>query len=315
SVWVAAEESSWLSQLLHFQVKEIMRRRKRQEERLSPGTYNIRDFLQETRPCSLRGICDTREPQFRDARRNFFPGPGTYGPQGNPYSSLEERARHSARRRGLMDSGTPRCALPVATATHGGRQTLEVHCPAALTEFLSRQSCALMVWDIWGGTGDHWQLNLSCFSQQRRGTELSTGIGTVKSFVDKLMSKENEKKGCFSTLPRNPGCPTERIFWATFSQCPRKVYAVGLGSYNPKPFESSASCSQAPFRSSAKRFDGKSKGMEPAHETFSFQNPVGVGHYDITKPEKCPQKLRSPSLYQRDAQRYLSNLQRDVCLL
>ena len=40
-----------------------------QQERLGPGTYNIRDFLQETRPSSLRGICDTREQRFRDAHR------------------------------------------------------------------------------------------------------------------------------------------------------------------------------------------------------------------------------------------------------
>lgn len=54
---------------------------------------------------------------------------------------------------------------------------------------------------------------------QRKGTEL--GAGTAKSFLDELVSKENKKKGCFSTLPRNPGCPSERIFWATLSQCPR----------------------------------------------------------------------------------------------
>lgn len=52
-----------------------------------------------------------------------------------------------------------------------------------------------------------------------------------------------------------------------------------------------------------------------AHETFSFQNPVGVGRYDITKHEKYPQKTRYQSLYQCDAQRYLSNLKRDACLL
>ncbi|XP_061860343.1 ciliary microtubule-associated protein 2 [Colius striatus] len=304
SGWAAAEESSWLIQLPHFQFKEIMKRRKRQEERLGPGTYNIRDFLQETRPCSLRGICDTREQRFRDAHRNCFPGPGTYSPQGNPYSSLE-RARRSAGRRGLMDSGTPRCALPAATGSSLGPGTYD---PWSSTERGLRRA---------GGPGHG---PGQSFSRDRskaahggrqtleRGTELSTG--TVKSFVDKLTSKENEKKGRFSTLPRNTGCPTERIFWATLSQCPRKVYAVGPGSYNPKPFESSASCSQAPFWSSAKRFDRRS-----FHLFTGNQNPVGVGRYDISKQEKCPQKLRSPSLYQRDAQRYLSNLQRDACLL
>ncbi|POI23365.1 hypothetical protein CIB84_012886, partial [Bambusicola thoracicus] len=61
--------------------------------------------------------------------------------------------------------------------------------------------------------------NLDGRLSQREGTELHAG--TAKGFLDELMSKDNKKKGCFSTLPRNPGCPTERIFWATLSQCPR----------------------------------------------------------------------------------------------
>ena len=52
-----------------------------------------------------------------------------------------------------------------------------------------------------------------------------------------------------------------------------------------------------------------------AHETFSFQNPVGVGRYNITKHEKYPQKMRYQSLYRCDAQRYLSNLKQDAYLL
>ncbi|KFQ83339.1 Uncharacterized protein C1orf177, partial [Phaethon lepturus] len=145
-------------------------------------------------------------------------------------------------------------------------------------------------------------------SWQRRGTEPRTG--TVKGFVDKLTLKENKKKGCFSTLPRNPGCPTERIFWATLSQCPREAYAVGPGSYNPKPAERSAYSSQPPFWSSAKRFDRKSYRLFTGNE-----NPVGVGRYDITEHEKYLQKMRYQSLYWCDAQRYLSNLKQDACLL
>lgn len=40
--------------------------------------------------------------------------------------------------------------------------------------------------------------------------------------MEELTLKENKKKGCFSTLLRNPACPTERIFWATLSQCPKE---------------------------------------------------------------------------------------------
>nr|XP_010304098.1 PREDICTED: uncharacterized protein C1orf177 homolog [Balearica regulorum gibbericeps] len=156
---------------------------------------------------------------------------------------------------------------------------------------------------------------------ERRRAEPSTG--TVKGFVEELMFKENKKKGCFSTLPRNPGCPTERIFWATLSQCPREAYAVGPGSYNPNPIGRSTYSSQfqPPFWSSAKRFDRRSYHLFTGNEQHQqhiaklVQNPVGVGRYDITEHEKYPQKTRCQSLYWCDAQRYLSNLKRDACLL
>lgn len=104
SGWARAGAGSWAIQLPHFQFKVMLKKRKQQvrarfaprslsgrprsigsvafnaqpiltifflpqQERLGPGTYNIRDFLQETQPSSLRGICDTREQRFRESRR------------------------------------------------------------------------------------------------------------------------------------------------------------------------------------------------------------------------------------------------------
>ncbi|XP_074951615.1 ciliary microtubule-associated protein 2 [Phalacrocorax aristotelis] len=313
SGWARAEKGSRLSQLPHFQFKEIMKRHKRQEK-LGPGTYNIRDFLQETRPSSLRGICDMREPRFRDAHRDCFPGPGTYGPQGNPYACLEERDKRSASTRGLMDSRTANCAPLAAMGSGLGPGTY--HLQSSIDEGLRRAGgpSQPLSGDRLKPTGrGHHAL------EQSRGTELSTG--TVKGFLDELILKENRKKGCFSTLPRSPGCPTERIFWATLSQCPREAYAVGPGSYNPKPIERSTYSSQFPFWSSAKRFDRKSYRLFTGNEQHQqhiaepMQNPVGVGRYDITKHENYPQKIRYQSLYRCDVQRYLSNLKRDAYLL
>ncbi|XP_010130215.1 PREDICTED: uncharacterized protein C1orf177 homolog [Buceros rhinoceros silvestris] len=290
SGWARAEQGSWFRQLPHFQFKEIMKRRKRQWEKLGPGTYNIRDFLQETWPSSLRGICDTREQRVRDDRQDCFPGPGTY----DPYTRLDERDKRSASTRGLMDSRTAKCA-PLAAMGSG----------------LSPNTY-------------HRQSSINKWMRRRRAAELS--VGTAKGFVEELMLKENKKKGCFSTLPRNPGCPMERIFWATLSQCPKEGHVVGPGSYNPKPVERSAYSSvlQPPFWSSAKRFDRKSyrlfTGNEvsertPNHVAEPVQNPVGVGRYDITKHEKYPQKMRYQSPYQCDTQQYLSNSKQDACLL
>ncbi|NXQ82686.1 LEXM protein, partial [Nyctibius grandis] len=311
SSWASAEEGSWLSQLPHVQFKEIMKRRKRQQEKLGPGTYSIRDFLQETRPSSLRGICETREPRFREARRDCVPGPGTYSPWGNPYARLEERDRRSTSTRGLMDSGTARAAPnafpPCLQGSSVGPGTY--HLRSSIDELLRRAGGPGSRQPFWGSRSKPAGASHTApLSWQRRGTELSTG--TVRGFVDELTLKENKKKGCFSTLPRNPGCPTERIFWATLSQCPREADAVGPGSYNPKPIEGPTYSSQPPFRSSAKRFDRKFYRLFTGNE-----NPVGVGRYDITRHEKYPQQLRYQSLYQCDAQRYLSDLTRDVLLL
>ncbi|NXX60018.1 LEXM protein, partial [Scopus umbretta] len=312
SGWARAGKGSWLSQLPHFQFKEIMQRRKRQQERLGPGTYNIRDFLQETRPSSLRGICDTREQRFRDVHKDCFPGPGTYGPRGNPYTRIEERDKRSASTRGLMDSRTvksqPLPPFPLCLQDSGlGPGTY--HLRSSIDEGLRCAGgpgpCRLFSGDRSKRAGAS---HAAPLSRQRRGMELSTGA--VKGFVDELTLKENKKKGCFSTLPRNPRCPTERIFWATLSQCPREAYAVGPGSYNPKPVESSTNSSQPPFWSSAKRFDRKFYRLFTGNE-----NPVGVGRYDITEHEKYPQKMRYQSLYRCDAQRYLSNLKWDAYLL
>ncbi|KAM9239237.1 LOW QUALITY PROTEIN: ciliary microtubule-associated protein 2 [Leptosomus discolor] len=283
-------DQRWVSPTLHAHLLG--------QERLGPGTYNIKDFLQASRPSSLRGICDTREPRFRDAHRDCFPGPGVYG---NPYTRLDERDKRSAST-GLMDSRTARCTLLAAMDSGLGPGTYHLRSsmdkglrhmggPSPCQPFLGNRSKP--------AGGRHHTL-------ERRGTELSTG--TVKGFVDELMLKEN-KKGCFSTLPRNPCCPTERIFWATLSQCPREAYMVGPGSYNPKPIERSVYSSQIPFWSSAKRFDRRSYRLFTGNK-----NPVGVGRYDITKHDKYPQKMRYESLYRCDVQQYLSNLKRDAYL-
>ncbi|NXG49493.1 LEXM protein, partial [Psilopogon haemacephalus] len=298
-----AQRVSWLSQLPLFQFKETKRKLKRQQERLGPGTYNIKDFLQETRPCSLRGICDTREPRFRGGCRDCFPGPGTYGPRGNPYARLEEREKRSTGTRGLMDSRTPKSqSSPCLQGSGLGPGTYRLR--GSMEERLRRAgACRRRTSSLRGAL----LRGAVLLSRQKRDSEPKAV--PVKGFVDELMLKENRKKGCFSTLPRSPGCPTERIFWATLSQCPRDKYAVGPGSYNPKPLGRSVCPNQPPFWSSAKRFNRKSYLIFTGN-----QNPVGVGHYDITKHEKALQKMRHQTLYPCEAQRYLSNLKRDAYL-
>ncbi|NXO02049.1 LEXM protein, partial [Rhinopomastus cyanomelas] len=313
--WARAQKDLWFRQLPHFQFKEVLKRNRRQKERLGPGMYNIKDFLQETRPSSLRGICNTRERRFRHGRQDCVPGPGTYDPPGNRYAHLKQRAKRSGSTRGLMDSRTAKCALPAAMP------------PPLFPPHLQGRGLVPGTYSLWSSIDEGlWQTGgcrpCQTFSRdrskpivashvtpwlQKRDTELNAS--TVKSFVNELMLK-NKKKGCFSTLPRNRSCPTEKIFWATLSQRPKDAYSVKPASYNTKPIKRSMYACQPPFWSSVERFSRR------FYQLFTGnRNTVDVGHYDITKHEKYPPKMRYQSLYWRDTQRYLSNLNQDAALL
>ncbi|KAH0618579.1 hypothetical protein JD844_017927 [Phrynosoma platyrhinos] len=71
SSWAKAQEAARLTQMPHFHFKEICCREKLLKEKLGPGTYNYKDFLelQEKRPHSIRGICNTGEVRFKDRIR------------------------------------------------------------------------------------------------------------------------------------------------------------------------------------------------------------------------------------------------------
>ncbi|KAM8805826.1 ciliary microtubule-associated protein 2 [Eudromia elegans] len=267
-------------------------------ETLGPGAYSIKDFLQEQRPSSLRGVCDTRERRFPDVLRDCYPGPGTYELRWDP------RARRSAASRGIMDSRTPQRVLPATLGSGLGPGTYSL--PNSIDELLGRVVSTRGPYELF--SGDRSQPALRQQWRERGGTELSSG--TVKSFVELLASRDSRKKGRFSTVPREPGRPAQRICWATLSQCPRDASAAGPGSYDPKPFERSESFNQPPFWSSAKRFDRRSCCLYAGNE-----NPVGVGRYNITKHEKYPRKMRYQSLYQSETRRYLRDLERDAFLL
>ncbi|CAM4594199.1 unnamed protein product [Lepidochelys olivacea] len=305
SGWAKAEEAARLTQMPHFNFKETLKKRKYLKEKLGPGTYNIKDFLQETRPASIRGVCDTGEERFRDFIRDCHPGPGTYGKNGNPYALIEEKERRSANSQGIMDSKTEKSVLPTAAGSGLGPATYNLK--NSTDEMLKRVVSIRGPYDTF--TGDR-SKPIICghYAVEKKCIEL--GPSNVKSFVEELDTKDRKKNGVFSTLARNPGCPTERIFWTTLSQCPRATYAVGPGSHDPKPVERSEYFNQPPFWSSAKRVDRK------AYRLFiGNTNPVGVGRYDITKQEKCKWNTRYRSLYQCETHRYLSNLEQDAYLL
>lgn len=303
SNWAKAQEATRLTKMPHFNFKEIYKKGKLLKQKLGPGTYNYTDFLelQNRRPCSIKGVCDTGEERFKDCIRECYPGPGTYG---NPYTQLEEKEKRSVTALGIMDSKTTKCFTFPNMGSGLGPGTYNLK--NSMDEMLKRVVSTRGPYDTF--TGDR-SKPMICGHRATEKTIVELGKGTVKSFLEDLESKEKKKHGVFSSLVRNPGCPSERIFWAAVGQCPRIAVVAGPGSYDLKPIKRSEFENQPPFWMGAKRFDRKAYRL-----FFGNANPVGVGRYDVTKHEKYPKKIRYRSLYMNEAQRYLSDLERDKCL-
>ncbi|KAK2540497.1 hypothetical protein Q9233_001369 [Columba guinea] len=146
----------------------------------------------------------------------------------------------------------------------------------------------------------HFQFKEIMKSRKRWGSGLGPGTYHLKSSIDVGLQRVHSPGQTFSGDRRKPAGGGHHSL----------EYAVGPGTYNPKPVEGLVYSNQPPFWTSAKRFDRKSYRLFTGNE-----NRVGVGRYDITKHEKYPQNVRYQFLYRYDVQRYLSNLKRDAYLL
>ncbi|XP_048354173.1 lymphocyte expansion molecule [Sphaerodactylus townsendi] len=303
STWAKAQEATRLTEMPHFNFKEICKKGKFLKQKLGPGTYNYQDFLelQKSRPCSIKGACNTGEVRFKDHIRDCYPGPGAYG---NPYKRLEENEKRSVTALGIMDSKTAKCFTFLNMGSGLGPGTYNLK--NGIDEMLKQVVSTRGPYDTF--TGDR-SKPIICGHRATEKTIVELGKGEIKSFLKELESKEKKKHGMFSSLARNPGCPPERIFWETVGQCPHIAFTAGPGSYDLKPIKRSEFENQPPFWTGAKRFDRKTYRL-----FFGNNNPVGVGRYDVTKHEKYPKKIRYRSLYKNEAQRYLSDLERDKSL-
>nr|XP_056701447.1 lymphocyte expansion molecule [Euleptes europaea] len=303
SNWAKAQEATRLTEMPHFNFKEICKKGKLLKQKLGPGTYNYKDFLelQQSRPCSMKGACETGEARFKARIRECYPGPGTYG---NPYTCLEEKEKRSVTALGIMDSKTAKCLTFLNTGSGLGPGTYNLK--NGMDEMLQRVVSIRGPYDTF--TGDR-SKPIICGHHATEKTTVELGKGKIKSFLEELESKEKKKHGVFSSLARNPVIPPERLFWETVGQCPRTAVKSGPGSYDLKPIKRSEFENQPPFWTGSKRFDRKTYRL-----LFGNANPVGVGRYDVMKHEKYPKKIRYRSLYMNDAQRYLNDLERDKCL-
>ena len=105
--WARGYEVSRMAALPHLLHKEQWELKRLLKRKLGPGSYEIKDFLEvaDEKPCSTRGIIQTREVRFREKLTRNTPGPGTYGEGGIPHAATEQKDKKSASTVGLLDSG------------------------------------------------------------------------------------------------------------------------------------------------------------------------------------------------------------------
>ncbi|XP_053432932.1 lymphocyte expansion molecule isoform X3 [Nycticebus coucang] len=303
--WDKAQEATRLTQMPHFQYQAILKEKRQQEQKLGPGTYNFKDFLEllEQKPRSTRGLLSSGETRFRGLIGNYYPGPGNYGEKGNPYTKLEENAWNRSHSEGLMCRMTNK-PLPVDREGSGlGPGTYFFK--SGIETYLARSMGTRGPYDTFSGDRGK-PLPYGHYSvQKKKPRELMN----FKSFTDELNSRYNKKRGVFSKVPRNPKTPTERIYWATLSQCPRTLATSGPGTWLPSE-EKSKHTNHPPFLLSSKR-----SSPQTGPNVLGSWNPVGVGRYLNTwLMETKDRRQRYRSLYLGEPKRYLSDLNRDMIM-
>uniref|UniRef100_A0A8C0PWE6 Lymphocyte expansion molecule n=1 Tax=Canis lupus familiaris TaxID=9615 RepID=A0A8C0PWE6_CANLF len=300
--WARAQEAIRLTQLPHFQYQAIMKEKQLQKEKLGPGSYNLKDFLEQLqeKPCSTRGLLSSGEIRFRGLIGNYYPGPGNYGVKGNPYTKLEEKAWNRSHSEGLMCRMTNKPS-PLSHQGSGlapGTYSLKSGIEAYLAQSMGTRG----LYDTFSGDRSKPQPYGHYSVQKKKPRELMN----FTSFVEELNSCHNKKRGVFSKISRNPETPTERIYWATLSQCPRKLATSGPGSWLP-PEKECRHINQPPFLLSSKRM-----GIKTYQMILGSWNPVGVGHYLNTwLAETKDHRQRYRSLFLGGSKRYLSDPARD----
>nr|XP_025727499.1 lymphocyte expansion molecule isoform X1 [Callorhinus ursinus] len=337
--WARTEEAVRLTQLPHFQYQAIMKEKQLQKEKLGPGSYNLKDFLEllKEKPCSTRGLLSSGEIRFRGLIGNYYPGPGNYGVKGNPYTKLEEKACSRFHSEGLMCRVTNK--VPPTAHQGSGLAPDTYSFKSGIEAYLAKSMGTRGFYDTFSGDRSKPQPYGHYSVQKKKPRELMN----FTSFVEELNSRHNKKRGVFSKISRNPETPTERIYWATLSQCPRKLATSGPGSWLP-PKKECKHVNQPPFLLSSKWMGIKAyqmilgswlrewpqvglihatspralKSTFPApqdpHNTHlpPHQNPVGVGRYLNTwLAETKDHRQRYRSLFLGGSKRYPSDPARD----
>ncbi|XP_072275306.1 ciliary microtubule-associated protein 2 [Pyxicephalus adspersus] len=304
--WKRALETEKLTEMPHLLYRETWERNHLLKQNLGPGRYNIKTFtdLMEEKPSSVRGVCSTREVRFKENIKDCFPGPGSYGKGGNPYSMIEERATKSASSKGIMDSKASTCDSASTDSKPGpGTYNMKNSIDETLKHVVGKRG----PYDLFTGSRSQ-PIPYGYFATPKRSPS-EPGQYKVNSFIEDMVSEHKKKNGKFGKMSQYPKVPTERIFCSSLTHWPRPDDSPGPGSYDTKPLFATVRQSSAPFLTSAKRFEKKSCRL-----LFGSSNPVGVGRYDISKPPRGKTATTYRTSFLSKTGRYLSNPQRDKVL-
>ncbi|XP_028902301.1 lymphocyte expansion molecule isoform X4 [Ornithorhynchus anatinus] len=251
--WIQEQESSRLTRMPHFRFKEALGRNRLLAGRLGPSTYQMKDFLElrRQRPGSTRGLLDSGEQRFRAFVGNHYPGPGSYGKGGNPYTELEEKARCSPPTQGIMSSKTKssRSALLLGSGLGPGTYRLQNSIDALLSRTVSTRG----PYDLFSRDRAK-PIPYGHFATPKR-KPMELGPAPLPNLLADLSAGPRAKYGTFRTTSRSPRRPPERMFWAAAGQGSCVPESIGPSSYNPQPIGKKEFSIAPPFGSSAKRVE------------------------------------------------------------
>lgn len=288
--WARQYEIQRMAALPHLLHKEQWELKRLLQRKLGPGTYNIKDFLEnaDERPRSIRGICSTREQRFKNAVTSETPGPGTYGKGGVPHAAVEEKGAQSTSTIGILDAGssTPRTLPMVGSELGPGSYSYK-----SFTQELEKKVTSLRgPYDLFSGVRN--KPITTGHLAVPTWHSLGPGQYDLKSFVDEWKTEHRKKQGKFGKVDQQPVKPSERIFCSTLSQVPKDESSPGPGAYDARDVSKPEAVNSPGFLSSAKRDD------RHAQKFFTRNfNPVGAGRYDVQKWEEAQHRNGHQSVF------------------
>ncbi|XP_025080875.1 lymphocyte expansion molecule-like [Pomacea canaliculata] len=272
--WARQYEVERIAAMPHLLFKDQWLERHTLQQKLGPGSYNIKDFIQllSEKPGSSRGLCEGHASRFATQILSDTPGPGTYGMKGIPHALIEEKAHRSAGKRGMLSSGSPArgsssTGCPLGPGTYESKSCID--------ELLNKVVSKRGPYDLYSGNRSK-PISQGFYAAPKR-VNLGPGQYSIKSFVDDLTSEHVVHKGKLGIEAQYPQHPPERIYQCTLAQYPREMGAPGPGSYDPKQQEKPQS-KNPPFFSSAERMSRRHLRL-----MMGSYNPVGPGRYDFQK--------------------------------